>query len=383
MRNLLVGTILGMLMGWTLGFLRIPFIEKNESFWVGLVACLAFVLFLIAVLFVWNKQQLLLRLIGKGTKDADAASANSTHSVIWLVVTLLIIGGGLLSSILLYKQNKLLDGQAKYIQAKMEEQNTAMQAIKQNHLVLSVRLFLDKIGEELKSHPGRSLPDASVEKIAALSHSFLPAQPTEGDSLLQRKLSFERGQLLLGLSKMEMDTSAFNKIKRRATFAHADLRKADLSDADLNGADLRKADLWGANLQNTNLNGANMRHADLRWADLKEAVLKKANLNGADLTNAKLLRADLSGATFQWAELGSTLLNEADFSDADLLGANLMQAHLGRINLTGVNLKSVNIEEDWLEKLPQWRVVGADEIPKLYKIVPDKTRLNPLARFRF
>ena len=381
MRNLLVGTILGMLMGWTLGFLRIPFIEKNQSFWIGLLACLAFLLFLVAVLFVWNKQQLLLRLMGKETTNADTKMASS-HSMIWGVVTLFVLGGGLLGSLFMFRQNNLLDAQAKYMQAKIDEQTATMETIKDNHLVLSMRVFLDGIEEELKSHPNRLLSDASIAKIAALSHSFVPGEHAEGDSLSQKKLSFERGQLLLGLSRMAMDSSAFHKIKNRTTFAYADLRKADLSGVNLNGVDLRQANLWGANLQHTNLSGANMRHADLRWADLNEALLKKATLNGADLTNAKLIRADVSGATFQWAELGSSLLNEADFSDTDLLGTNLMKVNFGRTNLTGANLKSANIEEDWLDKLAQWRIVGADEIPTLYKIVPDKTRLNKLAKFR-
>ncbi len=381
MRNLLVGTILGVFMGWTLGFLRIPFIEKSQSFWVGIAACIAFILFLVAVLFVWNKQQLLLRLIGKDTTTTDV-STSSSHHMIWLIVTLFVMGGGLISGILIYRQNKLLNTQTKYMQTKMEGQAATMETIKDNNLVLLMRVFLDEVGEELKSNPDRLLSDASIKKIATLSHSFAPAEHNEGDSLLQQKLSFERGQLLLGLSRMEVDSSSFNKIKRETTFAHADLRKADLSGVDLNGVDLRKANLWGAKLQNTNLSGANMRHADLRWADLNEAVLQKTNLNGADLTNAKLIGADASGATFQWAELGSTMLSEANFSNTDLLGTNLMKVQFGRTNLTGANLRSANIEEDWFDKLSQWQIIGAGEIPKLYKIVPDKTRLNKLAKFR-
>ena len=39
-RNLLIGGILGGLVGWILGALRLPYVDKSHSFLLGFITCL-------------------------------------------------------------------------------------------------------------------------------------------------------------------------------------------------------------------------------------------------------------------------------------------------------------------------------------------------------
>ena len=393
-RNLLIGIALGIIMGWVLGFLRLPFLEKNYSFSVGFMACLALILLIISLLFVWNKNALLLRLIGKNSDPTDSKTPSKTYTAIWTVCSIFLILGGLM---LLDRQKDLFEAQTKQLDEKINAQTDLIKSVRNNHLALLISGFLDKIEAELNSNDSDTLSAATIRKIAVLSHSFEPYQSSEKDSLLIHELSLERGLLLMGLFRMTMDSSSFDAIKRSATFSHADLRKADLNGIDLSGADLAKANLWGAKLNGANLNAANLVRADLRWAELNKAALKSANLNGVHLTGATLIQTDLSDATVQWANLDGALLNEANLTNSDLLGASLVKTNLtqtnlseGRLNnanLSQANLKDseldkVNVEQNWFEKLDEWQLTGTKAILARYKIADDTSGKHKWYNFR-
>ena len=364
------------------------------SFLLGFVACLVFLSLGLILSFVWNKHSFLIRLLVKNPTTKDSKNVAKTNVLIWILVPVIIVLGGLVSSFLIFKQNELSKSQTQYQNKRVEQREELLASIRTSSLVFLMRNILDKVDDELKNNPKRTLSDETIARIAALSYSFKPYRYLEGDSLSEKKYSPERGQLLLALSKMNIDSSSFDKIKSKAPFSSADLREADLIKANLRGADLRKANLndadlrWanlneadlrganlrGANLRKANLRGADLNGTDMRWADLNGADLKRADLNGADLTSAKLRKADLSGSDFKWADLNGALLNEANLAGVDLSGTDLRRANLNKANLSGVELFKVAVEEEnWLEKLNEWRVTGAKEIQERYKIVDDIT----------
>ena len=57
-RYLLIGLVFGIMIGWALGFLRLPYIEKNFSFLLGFIAALVLVSLLLVLLNVWNQNLL-------------------------------------------------------------------------------------------------------------------------------------------------------------------------------------------------------------------------------------------------------------------------------------------------------------------------------------
>src|SRR5689334_12928975 len=101
-RNLLIGVILGAVLGWALGFLRFPYIEKNSSFLLGFITCLAFVSLILILLFIWKKNSLPVRLISKSPTTQDSNNITRTRTFIWIWVSAFIVFGGL--SFLISKQ---------------------------------------------------------------------------------------------------------------------------------------------------------------------------------------------------------------------------------------------------------------------------------------
>ncbi len=404
--NLLIGIILGGLIGWALGFLRLPYIENNFSFLVGFTACFAFAALGILLFLALNGNFLPFRMVGKDAKTS-VANAPLAPALISILVAASIIYGGV-KSFLIFKQNRILKTRLQDQDDKIREISEVIEADMRGGLIVLLSSVLDKVDDELKNNPGRTLSDETIARITAtVNYSFKPCRHWLGDSLSQNELSPERGQLLLALSAMKIDSASYNKIisntsfsgadlrgsdLKRADFSGADLKGADLQDADLSGSDLSGADLketnlWGANLNNANLNKADLRRSNLSWTDLNGINLRLANLDGADLTNAQLRRADLSGATIQWAKADGVLLNEANLTGVDLKGtvlaranlsgARLNEANLGKVslreaNLAGTELDRTSVEaEDWFEKLNEWRIAEAREIRVGYRIADD------------
>lgn len=397
-RNLLISIGLGVMLGWTLGFLRLPSLEKNFSFLLGFIACLTLVSLGFLTLSIWKKN----------TATPTTFKKNGARSMITL---LLILFGGFASSFLFFQQNKFSKIQANQQHKKLADQfELEATTRKSNSLILMNNLF-DKIEEELNKHPKRILSDEMIERIAALNFSFTPYRYFEGEKFSEKKWSPERGQLLLSLAKMKIDSSSFNLIKSKTSFLGADLKNADLIGADLSNVDLKEANLDQANLIGVNFNKANLEKASFQKANLNEANLSEANLknsnmqwtefqtakfagaflNGANLSNAKLRKVDLTGADLRWANLSNVFLTEANLTNANLLETDLSRANLENANftkanlittvfidanLTGANLTDTDllaakINKDWLEKLNTWQVIGAKEIQASYKIGED------------
>ncbi len=402
--NLLIGILLGGVIGWFLGFLRLPDIEKFPSFILGFIACLLLVLLALTFLFIRLKHVDLLRLLGKSAANADTTKATKTYHFIWILAAVFIVAGSLLSSFLIYRQGNYFKAQMQQQNRKIKEQSVLIESARKGNLVFLMSNILDNAEAELKN--AGTLSDALIARIAALSFSFKPYSYLEGDSLSDKEFSPERGQLLMALLLMKMDSASFIKIKQRAVFSGADLRGADLihadlsgaklnnanlngtnlSNANLKGADLKDANLWGANLNKANLSGADLKRSDLRWAELNEADLQFAKMDGAQLSGAQVLKADARELTAQYADLGGTLFHEANlaganflgakmskvnFSQADLTRADLRMTDLNEANLSGTKLNKALVDSNWMEKLSEWKLTGGQNIQDSFRIVTD------------
>ena len=121
------------------------------------------------------------------------------------------------------------------------------------------------------------------------------------------------------------------------------------------------AELAGVFLNGANLSNAKLRKVDLIGADLRWANLSNVFLTGANLSNANLLETNLS----------QTNLEQANFTEANLITTVFNGANLTGANLTEANLLAAKVEEDWLEKLDKWQVIGTKEIQASYKIGED------------
>lgn len=413
--SLLVGLSIGILMGWSLGYLRLPYIEKDDSFLLGFISALAGLSLLLLLWSAWNRKGLL------NKKVAREEGPNTGLQSYFRTILLGVVGIGVAAmGWLIYRQNGALKQQIQGQDKKMQEMEALIASEKRNTLEPLLQSLLQDIEAELKLSSARKLRDTTISRIVALSAAFKPSKYLEGDSLSEKAYSADRGQLLQALALMRMDTGSFAQIKRRTSFAGADLRgidlkgfdlrginlsEANLKNADLSGANLKaallsEANLWGANLTRTDLSNANLERADLSWAQLDEAGLQQANLNGVILANAHLIKADLNKATFQWAQSEGALFNDANLTSVSLIGSNLTKANLTRANLSESNLRKINLSEadlleakfdnvivdkNWPDGLKEWRPTGLKALQERYQMVNDTFDVidkRPLFRLR-
>ncbi len=382
--RLVFGILLGIMVGWALGYLRLPYLEKNYAFTLGFVGALAFVALMRLVFGAFSTS-------GKRTK--------------WFWLGLVVLGIGLLG--FAFNQERVFLYQKQNDQAaRISEMVAQAESLRQNDHGPLLRLILNDIADELKNNAKRTLSDTLLERIEVTSLAFTPYRYVEQDSLSVYPASPERGQLLQALLLMSIAPETFAEIKKRTVFAGADMRGADLKGLDLSGAnlnaaylegadlsgtilsgaDLSKSNLWGAKLNKANLDSANLSFADLSWAQLNEATLVKANMTGAKLIEAQLIKANLFGANMQWTRLCGAFLIEANLTGVDFVGANFDKSHLIRANfygtdlrkaslsetdMTGILLQKAVVDNNWLEKLKQWQPTGGTDISSDYTIVND------------
>ncbi|MEQ9186621.1 MAG: pentapeptide repeat-containing protein [Cryomorphaceae bacterium] len=331
--------------------------------------------------------------------------------VVFWISFVLVAGGLALWVRSLSQSNEALREQLDEQEAAVLRQAEMISSLQAAESTLGMIAFLQGIQAELDGSTDHRLSIRSIEDIAALSKALGPYQYPAGDSLINLPLSPERGQLLMALVHMDLDSADFMKIKASASFAFADLHEADLQGTDLggidlNGAHLKKANLRGctfhkatlveAKLWNADLSGADMRYADfrradLRWALLTEANLHRTNVNGALFHAAKMDFADLRMADVRWAKFVGTQLSYSDFEGTNLKGAALTRANLSgarfchaRFSRTALDeavfheteFDSARIEDkNWFSALAKSDVIGLSEHKELYEVAKDEEAL--------
>jgi len=278
---------------------------------------------------------------------------------------------------------------------------------------------------EVTSSPTRSLSDDSIDKIAAISYSLKPYHRLSEDTLSSLPLSPERGEILVLLSALNIDTNSLRSIYLRTSFEgadltdanlrgaylrdidlqHASLKNANLDGVELSGANLTGAHLWGISLNNSRCIGTKFRRCNMQWAELNNSVLTHADFSSSNLSSSKLRNSDLDHALIEWAVLddafldnskvrgvsllGSRLhrahlkglvapnisfrrtdLKDADLSNAYIIKANLDEIKLDNTNMTGTSLDSAIVKDlNWLESLSEYNVRSSQQIQGQYKIV--------------
>lgn len=237
---------------------------------------------------------------------------------------------GYIQNLLVRYQNRKIDVQTSLIEhqnSRLDQQTYLQEAGRRSSLVFLFSNIMDAIDKELKDDYGqdsiRNLSPQLIGRIIALSTRLKPYQYLDGDTLIGKPLSPERGQLLVSLVESQLDSNTYGQIFWKGRFEFAVLKEINLEDANLIGVDLKdanleRADLIWANLKGANLRGVNLKEACLVWARLEWAYLKNAYLREANLERANLYKANLKRAN-----LYKTNLKFADLRGADLRGAKL------------------------------------------------------------
>jgi hypothetical protein len=189
-----------------------------------------------------------------------------------------------------------------------EDQNRLI--AEQNNIAEAAKLAdqLHELQSKLLALPAGEKPPNSLHRESIIfSQSIVPLSrdPKSG-----RKLSSERGELLLALINSPADTS---EIVAKGNFSYSDLKDARF-DAD-------QPKLVDCILRGARIDGANLSKADLREAYLVEATLVGTVLTAANLSDADATDADFSNSDLREADLRRTILDNADLTDSRLEGA--------------------------------------------------------------
>lgn len=285
----------------------------------------------------------------------------------WVVTifnTLFVSFAGLLGTVLLYNQNKLLTQQNELLTRqthRLDQQTYLQEAGRRSSLVFLMGNVLDAIDRELKSDIGRpgvrDLSPQIIGQIVALSTSLRPYRYLDNDSLIAREISPERGQLLLSLVHSEIDNGSLARIFLTADFSYAELIDVVLAGEYLGGINLREA-----NLSRADLNGANLAGADLNRADLSSAIMVGTTLTKANLSDTDLREAIIEQTDFRGASLYGTDLRGVDLTTSDWRGAYFGEAKLDSATIPNSR---------WLypaQGLPRDSIVGSSYITKNYRL---------------
>lgn len=360
--------------GWTIGYIRLPEIQIESTFWLGF--SIAGVLFF----FVFLNFPLLKR------------RSNSFPKVAFIVIALLLLVIGL--QFLEIKKNeyehvmKLSEIDELKSLVEFEKQMRLSPLI--DHLVASLN--------QLENNESKQIDNASIAKFKALDNYFIPFEYKENRTLLEQKVSPERGYLLLSLLNSDLDSTSLSKVIGEISFEGSSLRNADLSGYDLrninlDGSDLQGADLSytllrGASLQGVNFSNANLSNtcidssilnrSNAQWAILSGASLVGSQLEGCSWSFAVLDSAVLSGATIKNTNLEGAILSYSDWdsallyfdtlTSAKLAGANFMVKKLRRSLIENLEMDSTYVNTFWIEKENPSKLMGLDLFLKKHQL---------------
>lgn len=360
--KIILGFLLGVTATWAFSFYINPIEISDHNFIMGVVTGLV-VLSIIFTLF-----------FSRRSKNGQAVSANNRKSFgVLISFLILLLGFGTTHLLSLKNEERLSESEKVSQQSKIDE--AVISVNKNKPIALKIENLITKIDGEISNHPSRSLSEASIHELSIISQSLSPYYQLKGDSVSQKKASPEKGNLLVSLHAMKIDTSSFNKIKSKISFAGSALENGNLISANLKNIDLQEALLQKAKLQNADLSDAHLKGINLSYSDLEGALMHKTNLtnaqlvwsnlntvkgininlDGANLSHANLFKADLKDAGIKWSMLDHASLNQADLSGANLtqssfFKANFKQTNLSKTVMTLANLKQANLIESNLQE---------------------------------
>ncbi len=395
----IIALALGILLGGLLSVVGLDALEQNLPMLLTAFGMLVVLVAGLAFFLVQNKEKALRRLFGVDNTDLGEAKnlAQSLFLRVWdrdfktaeehfnqlfskifawyswmsfrrwvitIFNTLFVSFAGLLGTVLLFNQNKLLSRQNELLNRqnyRLDQQTYLQEAGRRSSLIFLMGNLLDAIDRELKSDVGRpgvrDLSPQIIGQIVALSNSLRPYRYLENDSLIDREISPERGQLLLSLVNSEIDNGSLKRIFLTADFSYADLGEVMLAGEYLGGINLREA-----NLSKTDLNGADMTGADLNRADLSGAILAGTNLTKANLSTTDLREAIIEQTDFRGASLYGTDLRGVNFIDSDWRGAYFGEAKLDSATVPNGHWFQV------MQHLPKDSIVGGAYVSQHYRI---------------
>ncbi|WP_459210755.1 pentapeptide repeat-containing protein [Aquimarina rhabdastrellae] len=304
----------------------------------------------------------------KQTVSVDTVSEVASN-VIWRftrigVFTILM---GLIPSLVLLVQTKLLLNQNSLIEnqnKRVFQQTHLVEADRRSSLSFIMGDLLSDLNEELryKGIGDRNISKTLEARIVGLCMAMKPYRYIQGDELIKKPVSQERGQLLYSLIKSNLTKTAFQRILNDADFEYSDLQGINIGSK----VSLRYARLAHSNMADVFMPEANLKGADLKYSELERVNLSDGNLTKVDLENANAANADLLSVNLTNANLKGTNLSKANLSEAILWQVKLSED----TDMTDVVLDNAIVDrKDWVAYVADsLEIKGAETIEDRYQV---------------
>ena len=376
----LISIFLAAIFGWGLGYIRLPYIAEEYSFGLGVLTAIA-IIGLTALLTFLLKTKIII------------SSSEYSKKSFWLILTCVTTAA---VCMFLYQKNYTQQNKIETQSNLIIAQSEAITALEQSKLMALVAKVLSAADTELAQSSTRSLSQSTIDRIADLSHSLKPYRQVTKDSIVSRESSKERGQLLLSLTKMNINELSFRKIRQQSTFAYAELEEGRLGGINLSGIDLMRANLKSANLTgarldsailletnlsraklvNCSLIGVDLMRANFDWADMTSCNLTNAKLDGTSMISVNLYASNLSSVKAKYTNLHNAILKDANFTKstfhiidltkANLNNANLVHAKMTRVEFYNSNLENALVDANWYKTLHESNTEGSSYLLDIY-----------------
>ncbi|MEM8901784.1 MAG: pentapeptide repeat-containing protein [Bacteroidota bacterium] len=179
------------------------------------------------------------------------------------------------------------------------------------------------------------------------------------------------------LSKANFSMADFSESRLKNTnLSESELRGAKFDGAFLSSTILTKASAEGTSFSKSVLFGSMFNHATLTYTRFEEAeflqsVFENATLFAASLKNCKVNMVSFENAKLEESRWEGSTLSQVNFQHANLSRADFrFGLELNKVDFRGTDLVGVKVEDpDWLTKLDEWEVVGAEKIQAKYTLV--------------
>ena len=254
-------------------------------------------------------------------KKDDKRRISIKAALFWKLLfsqTAVIATGGIIgvfSVYFLYKQTDYIKNQNKLIENQnysIQQQTFLIESGRRSSQVFIMGDVLSDVNKELndETNTKRILSNTLVGRIISLSRAMKPYKFLEGDSLIKKALSPERGQLLISLLESGVDSIFFReRILSRCDFSSSDLTNSNLSYRDLTGINLKNSDFRGSIFKETVFEESFLTNTNFSKTKLEMTSFINSNLEGANFINTDLSVTDLEGAYLKNANLSTVLLN--------------------------------------------------------------------------
>ncbi len=384
-------------MGWILSLTNIYPFYKTNLFWTGVLASITLFFFIVSISIFKLKN-----------KSRQFQIASIFISLIFVGITSV--------SYNIYLLNNEYKEQSKSLEENIELQSKISLSNLEINKVENVAALIKQISKELNSKEVRTLSDTSILKIKSLSNSLTPFYYFDGNTLSSIKLSPGRGQLLIALCNLNIDSSSFSRIIKTTNFSNVWLKNADFSGSNLNGINLEGSYLKscvfkGGSMENANLKNSIINECDFTLSSMNKSDLSLSQILKTDFSNSLLLDMDFNGikgsnsvfyncilrnSSFQWSDLIGARLNSCDLEGSDFWGSNLSNANLSNSNfknsrllevnlnrsiLKNVTLDNIAVSEDWINTSNVKESVGFDELNRDYSIKRDSSKKYKIQKF--